>query len=511
MKGVVQYAREADSMLTNAIGTKNKAINQLETSKKEAELAIKSAFDLLMGKLEERKKAMLLELESTSLSKMAPLSLQKEQLEKFQHDVGHYTDVASHILQTNTDYEVVALGDLVPTEMKATLKKAENASNAPTQHSFLKVSVQTDALGREISRFGSVYDLSADPSKCMFRSIAMMNAKYHIKVETGHRYLCTGLEVKSELDPEEPDGVVISEEAEDQGNGTYTIALAPQSTGPQRVHIVMDGQQLEEDITSNALGNTQLAISVDQPYCVAIDDNGDIFVGSNDDCIYVFGQDGHLKSTIGHSGNGNGQFNVPADILIKGDVMYVADLCNNRVQKLTTKGEFLHAFGETGSYQGQFSGPSGIVMDSNDRLIISDRDNHRVQIFTQNGEWLSTIDGNGNEESVFSDPCGLTLDPQENIHVAAGGSNAIKVFSPDGTYVRTYGEVKGPTGIAVDEEGYSLVSEGDGHCLSIFDPQGRKVHTVGNLNNPSGVTLDARSGSVYVANFIGCSVVKYTF
>ena len=34
---------------------------------------------------------------------------QFEQFEKIVEDIGHYTEVASHILQTHTDHEVVAL------------------------------------------------------------------------------------------------------------------------------------------------------------------------------------------------------------------------------------------------------------------------------------------------------------------------------------------------------------------------------------------------------------------
>ena len=53
------------------------------------------------------------------------------------------------------------------------------------------------------------------------------------------------------------------------------------------------------------------------------------------------------------------------------------------------------------------------------------------------------------------------------------------------------------------------VSEYDGSCFSIFDPKGQMIHTVGNLNRPLGVALDPQRGSLYVANFSNCNVLKY--
>ena len=126
-------------------------------------------------------------------------------------------------------------------------------------------------------------------------------------------------------------------------------------------------------------------IQCNWPLCVAIHDNGDIYVGSYDHCIYVFDQIGQLKNTIGCSGSGDGQFSYPYGVSIKGDVLYVADSGNCREQKLTSSGKFLHKFGQQGSGQGQFNFPVAVIIDSNNKLIVSDYCNHRIQIFNENG------------------------------------------------------------------------------------------------------------------------------
>ena len=218
----------------------------------------------------------------------------------------------------------------------------------------------------------------------------------------------------------------------------------------------------------------------------------------------MFDQTGQLKNTIGSVGSGDGQFSRPWGISIK---LYVADYDNHRVQKLTSRGEFLHKFGQHGSGQVQFDGPSAVIVDSNNRLIVSDNGNHRIQILNEVGDWLLTIDGKGSGNHCFQYPRGLALDPQGNIHVS---STDITVFTKEGVYVRTYGDPKDPIGIVIDGEGYSIVSERNGNCLSIYGPQGNKIHTVSNLKHPWYTALDHRDGSVYVANNDTSTVLKYS-
>ena len=302
---------------------------------------------------------------------------------------------------------------------------------------------------------------------------------------------------------------------EDHGDGTYTITLTPQIAGSQQLLITIDGHHLQGSpydlkvkIDYTSLCDVQQVINVKgKPCCVAIHENGDIYVGSADDHIYVFDQGGHLKNTIGSKGSGDGQFNGPFSISIIGEVMYIADFGNHRIQKLTTGGMFLHKFGKEGSGQGQFKNPFDVVIDSKNRVIVSDGGNNRVQVFSNDVEWLLTIDGTGN--NPFNTPWGLSLYPQGNIHVAAGDSDTIEVFTLEGTYVRSYGDVKGPSGVAVDEEGYSYVSEYGGGCFSIFDPKGQKIHTVGNLNKPLRVALDLQRCSLYVTNVDSNNLLKY--
>ena len=524
MTGALEDAKEVVTKLTGAIDENKRMIEQVEISSRNAFLAINQAFEILQQTLEERKKTLLSELEAISLSKTTALTLQKEQFEKMVGDIGHYTDMASQILQTHTDHEIVALGGLIPTELQATLKRVQTISLTPNQHSNITVSVETDDLVRQLSKFGEIVAFIPSPSSSTWTSTsaAKVGTRYHVKVQSktskGEEYPHGGVEVKGEMRSKTHNGAVVYGEVEDHRDGTYTITLTPQTAGLHQLFITMDGQHVQNsphdlDVRPkrdyHTLCNAQQVIQCNRPSCVAIHDNGDIYVGSHDDCIYVFDQTGQLKNTIGSRGSGDGQFSFPRGISIEGDVLYVADTGNHRVQKLTSSGKFLHKFGQQGSGQGRFNCPVAVIIDSNNKLIVSDYSNHRIQIFNENGNWLSTIDGKGSGNHSFQYPWGLALDLQGNIHVAAQGSNTIKVFSKEGVYVRMYGDPNGPTGLAIDGEGYSLVSEFGGHCLSIYDPEGNKFHTVGNLKYPYGTALDPRVGSVFIANHGANTVLKY--
>ena len=522
MREALVCAHEMTSKLTSAIGDKDKMAEQVETSRENATLLINQAFEQLQQAIEERKKTLLSEMEAISLSKTTAMSLQKEQLVKIQDEIGRYTEMTSHILQTHTDHEVVALGDLLPTELKATLKKAEGVSLSTSE---IHVTLQTDSLMKELSMFGHVMASPPSPSQSTWssKSAARMDKVYSVKVETKsseeERYPYGGLQVKAELRPKSHDGAVVPGKVKDHGDGTYTITLTPQAAGPHQLLITMDGEHVQgspHDLdvrpSYSTLCNPQQVISCrGRPKGIAIHDSGDIYVAcGGNNSIHVYDQGGHEKRTIGSGGSGDGQFCYPHGISIKGDVMYVAEYGNDRIQKLTTGGQFLQKFGQHGSGQGQFNGPTSVIVEQRDRMIVADSYNHRVVILDQNGSWLLTINGYVSGAQGFKDPQGLALDPQGNIHIAAYGSDTIKVFTPEGTYVRSYGDVKGPSGIAIDEEGYSLVCERSGNCLSIFDPQGNEIHTVGNLYAPYGVALDPISGSLYVANYGADTVLKYS-
>eukprot|EP00731_Ephydatia_muelleri_P034552 Em0065g13a len=479
MKEALGCAQEVVSKLPKAIDANYKNIQQIAKLTTETQLVINRSFEKRDHINEEKRKRLLSEIEAISLHKTTALTLQRKNLMKMQEEVGRYTEMTSNILQTHTDQELVALGHLVPTELKAILKRVPISQNQ-SRDTYIYVPLNTNILNTALCRFSHEMGLSLSPSQSTWssESVAKVKEMYCLKVETmsteGQRYPFGGLQVKAELKPKLHGGAIIRGEVNDHGDGTYTITLTPQTGGPHMLLITMDGQNVQKSpfdldvITKySTLGNPGQVINCSNgPSGIAIHDSGDIYaVCCTQSRICVFDQSGKQKRIIGSSGSGDGQFRGPHGIFIKRDVMYVADVGNDRIQKLTIEGEVI-----------------------------------------QN---MANVDQARDSSMNFENPYGLALDSQGNIHVAARGSSSIKVFSPEGTYVRSYGSVHHPSGIVVDEEGYSLVIEETDNCLSIFDPQGNKIHMVHKLSNPQGVILDQKSGSLYIANIRAKTVFKY--
>ena len=251
MRRTLQHVQNVQDTLAGAIVANEKTMTVVETSKHEAELAINVAFEQLLEKLVERKKALLSEMESIALTQTTSLTLQKEQLEKIQQNISHHSKVISHILQTHTDHEVVAMGGCIPTELKATIMKVENMSPLTSQYGPITADVQVDALMKELSMFGCVFEQSPVPRKSefTFQSVMRRSRKCFIKLEArmlnGKRCPHGGVQVEAEIRSKVHNGAVVYGEVEDHRDGTYTITLTPQTAGPHQLVIAMDGQHVQ--------------------------------------------------------------------------------------------------------------------------------------------------------------------------------------------------------------------------------------------------------------------------
>ena len=254
-----------------------------------------------------------------------------------------------------------------------------------------------------------------------------------------------------------------------------------------------------------SLNKPVLTIKSNAPYHVAVHDNGDIFASNRTGhCVHVYDQEGAEKRTIGSKGDGDGQFISPEGVAIKGDVLYVAENSNSRVQKLTLDGKFISKFGQPGSGDGELRNPWGCTVSGDGKVYVADAGNGRVQVFNPDGTFSHSLGG-------FTSASDVAVDTEGNLHIALNSAKSIKVTTPSGELVREYGggQLQNPCGVAVDEDGYCLVGDWAGKALHIFDPQGKPVHSIKYTGGVCGVALD-KEGSVYVAELGSNAVHKYT-
>ena len=97
--------------------------------------------------------------------------------------------------------------------------------------------------------------------------------------------------------------------------------------------------------------------------------------------VLVFKDSGEFTGLLGAASDGKSalSFNLPYDITLAPDgALYVIEYGAGRLTKLTLDGKELGRYGESGTGEGQFATPWGLVADSRMRVFVADTKNRRI-------------------------------------------------------------------------------------------------------------------------------------
>ena len=145
--------------------------------------------------------------------------------------------------------------------------------------------------------------------------------------------------------------------------------------------------------------------------------------------VYKFSPDGKLLMTLGKAGgvppSDAGYFYQPNDVLIapNGEI-YVAEGHSSspgsvaRIYKFSKDGKLIATWGQFGHGPDDYDQPHALAMDSRGRIFVGDRGNNRIKILDQNGKLLDTW-------YQFSRPSGIYIDKQDRIYVADSESGSV--------------------------------------------------------------------------------------
>lgn len=130
------------------------------------------------------------------------------------------------------------------------------------------------------------------------------------------------------------------------------------------------------------------------------------------------------------------KFNWLIDVAVdgKGNI-YVSDLGNNRIRKITPAGNVTTLFGD--GEAATLASPVGIDVDSKGNIYVADQGNgriHKIVIAADNTVTHSTIAGTGNSgyadgvgtKAQLSDPLGLAIDKNGNMYAGDGDKPRIR-------------------------------------------------------------------------------------
>ena len=153
-------------------------------------------------------------------------------------------------------------------------------------------------------------------------------------------------------------------------NGEFQmlISTSNQLTFPKDISIDPDGDLwindhnvvYEYSTTGVYLGSLYLGAINDN---FIIDEDGTFFASSGF-IVHKVSADGSESEFWGpvHGGAGIGEFQSPESFALAGDQLYVLERVNNRVQILSTDGDYVGTFGAHGDNAGQFSNPADIAI-----------------------------------------------------------------------------------------------------------------------------------------------------
>jgi DNA-binding beta-propeller fold protein YncE len=250
----------------------------------------------------------------------------------------------------------------------------------------------------------------------------------------------------------------------------------------------------------------------------------------------------------GAAGRAAGALNGPDNLAVdlRGDV-YVADRDNNRIEKFTSSGRYLAAFGRNGGDgtaglgPGEFNHPRGVTTDGLGDLFVADSASNRIEKFGPDGRFQARFGRNGGDGSAgrargeFNDPRGLATDPAGNLYVADHGNNRVQKLDSDGRFLAVWGRNGGegssgrgaaqftrPRGVAVDSTGHLFVADKNNNRVQEFGPDGQFMRMWGRnggdgsaglgngeFNTPYSIAVD-RSGQVYVADTANNRIQAFT-
>jgi len=232
------------------------------------------------------------------------------------------------------------------------------------------------------------------------------------------------------------------------------------------------------------------------PFGLAVDRAGNVYVADTaNNLIRKITPIGFVTTLAGQAGqpgasDGNGllaQFRNPWGVAVdaRGNV-YVADMSNNTIRKITPAGIVTTLAGQPGAggqadgpgAQARFNAPYAVAVDHAGNVFVSDSGNQAIRKITPAGVvttfaglpgYAGHADGTG-PDAQFWNPQGLALDDQGNLYVADTGNQTLRKITPAGVVTTLAGEPEA-TGVA----------DGAGAAARFNGPGGAAVDAAGNL------------------------------
>ena len=274
----------------------------------------------------------------------------------------------------------------------------------------------------------------------------------------------------------------------------YEVSYTAVSRGQYKLHIQVNDREIEESPTITVYPDpNQLAYPVSilggltTPYSVGFTSDGEMIVSEKvKNQISIFNTKGKRIGEFEQHEDHSRKILKPQGIAIDDDDnVYVSS--QFKLQKFTSRGNFIHCVGQKGSKERDFNGLCGITLHDN-QLYVCDCNNHRIQVFDLDLNFIRSIGSHGKGKCEFDRPYDVKFDSDHNMYVAEWKGGRVQVLDKNGQFIRLFDEnptlIKASALHIIDK--YVYVSDWSrGHIL-VYETTGRFVTLFGGCGRTEG-------------------------
>ena len=202
------------------------------------------------------------------------------------------------------------------------------------------------------------------------------------------------------------------------------------------------------------------------------DEKDFLIVGCTDHCVYRVDLNSLAvvwsSGTFRVFGDELHQFNFPMGIAIDrfGQLAYVCDMNNNRIQVLnTTNGLVLKSL----ICDEELQVPWGITINNHGDLIVTEVNHNRIRVISrEDGKELYRFGSLGNDKGELRGPVAVIFD-RKSCNILVCDSSRIQTFAESGLFLSSSQPIGGCFGMCMDEEkGILFVSQNMNHAVGVY-------------------------------------------
>ena len=467
--------------------------------------AVTKAFDDLTAVVQEQKTVLLSELHQATKSKMTVISVHEKGLHHVHTQLKGVLSSAYSAADSLSHQDFLSTLEGMQQEIKSLDKKLQSVPLFPPENPDIVAHVpRASEFSDFCEKQCGLYFLDARQCTASGDGLGVAEtdepSQFQIYVNDPNGNPCAVTQdVRAQL-VSVRDGTVTTVNVQPSSPAFYRATYTPRVRGRHDLSVYVSHAQISGSPfrvmvhhPPGKLSAPVTTIDVQRPLGLTVNPDENLLVASNYS-IEVFNGDHHITSfavngqpnklTTDHDGN-----------------LYISDVVNHQLHKLTKDGECVKTVGGQGKKRGEFNFPNGLAFDSRGMLLVCDSNNNRIQVFDQDLKLVKTIGKEGSKDGQFQFPNNICIDSTGNLYISDSFNSRIQVLSKDGKHVRTLNLAVKPNCMFMKDE---LIYFSDcEECLHVLHcTTGETLATFGrkHLVDPQGVVVD-EDGFVYVSDY----------